>query len=70
MTLKIHPADLGAALGVSATLGIFGQWLGQAEVQLASIVFLYGVANLIVGFYFSRTNHSKIGGVSASQGGR
>lgn len=35
----------------------------EVNVTLASMVFLYGVANLVIGFYFGRTNHTRVGGV-------
>lgn len=36
---------------------------GAPDAQMASSIFLFGVANLVIGFYFGRTNHQKIGGV-------
>jgi hypothetical protein len=59
---------VGAALIVAVILAIFGRFLGSTEIQLASIVFLYGVANLVTGFYFGRTNHQKTGGVGQISG--
>lgn len=53
----------GASLVVAASLSVFGKWLGATELQLASMVFLYGVANLVTGFYFGRTNHARTGGI-------
>lgn len=54
---------IGVSLLVSAGLAAFGRWLGTPEMQLASIVFLTSVANLVTGFYFGRTNHARTGGV-------
>lgn len=48
------------ALGVSAGLALVN---GDADVKVAACVFIYGVANLVIGFYFGRTNHQKVGGV-------
>ena len=48
------------SLSVSAILAI----TGEADSQVAAFVFIYGVANLVIGFYFGRTNHSRVGGVA------
>jgi hypothetical protein len=34
---------------------------------IAGMLFLTGVANLVIGFYFGRTNHTRVGGVSADE---
>jgi len=34
------------------------------------VVFLASVANLVIGFYFGRTNHTRVGGVPADERGR
>lgn len=52
-----------ASLFVASLLAVLGRWLGSIELQLASMVFLYGVANLVTGFYFGRTNHARTGGI-------
>jgi hypothetical protein len=49
-----------ASLGVSSWLSIMGQ---TESVQTAALVFVFGVANLVIGFYFGRTNHERVGGV-------
>lgn len=67
---KVALSVVWASLAVSSTLAVFGKWLGSSDLQLASLVFVYGVANLVVGFYFGRTNHTKIGGVGANEAGR
>jgi hypothetical protein len=48
-----------AALSVSMYLAV----TGGADSQVAAFVFIYGVANLVIGFYFGRTNHARSGGV-------
>lgn len=58
---------IGAALIVAIVLAVFGKQLGTNELQLASAVFLYGVANLVTGFYFGRTNHTRVGGVAQKE---
>lgn len=57
------------ALLVASVLALCGRWLGVPEIQLAAIVFLFGVANLVTGFYFGRTNHQRSGGVGGDTAG-
>jgi hypothetical protein len=54
---------IGAALSVGIALAVAGRVLGTPDIQLAAVVFLFGVANLVTGFYFGRTNHQRTGGV-------
>lgn len=61
--MKIALSVIWAALVVAAILAIGGKMTGTPDVQLAAVVFLFGVANLVTGFYFGRTNHQRIGGV-------
>ena len=61
--MKIAIAVIGMSLFVGGVLSIAGKYLCTTDVQLASIVFLFGVANLVTGFYFGRTNHTRQGGV-------
>jgi len=61
--MKVALSVIWASLSVAAVLSVLGKWLGQPDVQLAAIVFLFGVANLVTGFYFGRTNHARSGGV-------
>jgi len=58
---------IGAALLVAGILAIGGRYLGSTELQLAGAVFLFGVANLVTGFYFGRTNHQRQGGIGGNQ---
>lgn len=60
---QVALAVIGGALLVAGSLAIFGHWLGSNDLQLAAVVFLFGVANLVTGFYFGRTNHARVGGV-------
>jgi len=50
---------IGMAVVVAAGLAAFG----APEAQVAAFAFLYGAANLVIGFYFGRTNHQRVGGV-------
>lgn len=43
---------------------------GATAQQVAAFVFLTGVANLVIGFYFGRTNHQRQGGVGSHEGER
>jgi len=67
--MRIALSVIWGALMVSALLAVFGKWLGTADMQLAAIVFLFGVANLVTGFYFGRTNHQRSGGIGGDTAG-
>lgn len=58
---QIALAVIGTALAVSAILATCGKIIGTPEIQLAAVVFMFGVANLVTGFYFGRTNHARMG---------
>jgi hypothetical protein len=61
--MKVALSVIWASLGVAGILAVMGRWLGSPDLQLAAVVFLFGVANLVTGFYFGRTNHQRTGGV-------
>lgn len=65
--MRLALSVIWGSLVVSAALAVFGRWLGTPDLQLAAIVFLFGVANLVTGFYFGRTNHTRVGGVGGSR---
>lgn len=65
--MKVALSVTWGSLFVAGLLATFGKWLGSPDLQLASIVFLFGVANLVTGFYFGRTNHARTGGVGGDQ---
>jgi len=67
--MKIALSVIWVALVVAGVLAIMGHWLGSPEVQLAAIVFVFGVANLVTGFYFGRTNHQRSGGIGGDTAG-
>jgi hypothetical protein len=67
--MKVALSVVWAALFVAAVLSVMGRWLGAPDMQLAAIVFLFGVANLVTGFYFGRTNHAKSGGIGGETAG-
>lgn len=68
--MKVALSVIWASLVVSSALAVMGKWLGTPDLQLAAIVFLFGVANLVTGFYFGRTNHQRTGGVGETDRGR
>jgi hypothetical protein len=35
----------------------------MVTASVAGMLFLTGIANLVIGFYFGRTNHERVGGV-------
>jgi hypothetical protein len=59
--MKVALSVVWASLLVAIILSVMGKRLGSADLQLAGVVFLFGVANLVTGFYFGRTNHARIG---------
>lgn len=67
--MKLALSVIWTSLAVGGCLAVFGAWLGTADVQLAAVVFLFGVANLVTGFYFGRTNHQRSGGIGGDSAG-
>lgn len=65
--MKIALSVIWASLIVSGALAVTGKLLGTPDIQLAAVVFLFGVANLVTGFYFGRTNHTKVGGIEPTR---
>lgn len=59
--MRIALSVIWVSLAVSGALAIGGKYLGTPDVQLAAVVFMFGVANLVTGFYFGRTNHARVG---------
>lgn len=43
---------------------------GPEALKTAAFGFLIGVANLVIGFYFGRTNHQRTGGIGPNEFGR
>jgi cobalamin synthase len=67
---KLALSVMWTALGVALAVTLFGGWLGVTpELRLASAMFVYGIANLITGFYFGRTNHQRVGGPGGDSAG-
>lgn len=68
--MRIALSVIWASILVGGGLAMFGKWLGAPDIQLAAVVFLFGVANLVTGFYFGRTNHQRTGGIGPNSGTR
>lgn len=61
---QIALSVIGSSLFTSVVISVFGGMLNiPTDLRLAAAVFLFGVANLVTGFYFGRTNHQRVGGV-------
>ena len=67
--MQIALSVIWSALFVAIILAVLGGWLGKPDVQLAAVVFIFGVANLVTGFYFGRTNHQRSGGIGGDTAG-
>lgn len=69
--MRIALSVIWISLATAFLISIMGQFLRTAaDLQLAAVVFMFGVANLVTGFYFGRTNHTKTGGVGPYEAGR
>jgi len=64
---KIAVAVVYVVLFVAAIISIIGMlpWATDQQIALAitSFMLLSSLATLVIGFYYGRTNHQKIGGV-------
>lgn len=56
-----------ASLTTAMFLIVFGA-LQRGDAEPVAFVFLASVANLVIGFYFGRTNHTRTGGVGPFDG--
>lgn len=52
-----------AILVTATTLVVAAALAMRGETLIAAFIFLSNAFSLVIGFYFSRTNHTKIGGV-------
>lgn len=63
----------GTGMWVSANLALREDDATEDKAAaFAAVVFITGAANLVIGFYFGRTNHQRTGGVGgeSEKGGR
>ena len=73
INLKWESTQQIIAVGVTAAVIIDCTYIiafGIPELQQAAFIFLTNIAFLIIGTYFQRTNHTKIGGVGPNESGR
>lgn len=53
---------------VAATLAVILLLVFRKDDDTATaLAILFGLANLVIGFYFGRTNHTRVGGVAATE---
>lgn len=64
--MRIALSVVWMSLAVASMLATFG----EPDVKTAAFVFLFGAANLVIGFYFGRTNHQREGGIGSHDAGR
>jgi hypothetical protein len=57
-------------LGTSALVAAYLAITGDREIQVPAFLFLSSTSSAIIGFYFARTNHQRVGGVGADDLGR
>jgi len=67
--MRVALSVIWTSLLAAFVLSTLGKYVGTLDVQLAAIVFLFGVANLVTGFYFGRTNHTRTGGIGGGVAG-
>jgi len=67
--MRVALSVIWSALAVAGILAVGSKFLGSPDIQLAAVVFLFGVANLVTGFYFGRTNHTRSGGIGGDNAG-
>lgn len=71
---KIALAIVYVVLAVAAVLAIVGMlpWATEKQVALAITAFLLlsNLSTLVIGFYYGRTNHQRVGGVGFTDVGR
>lgn len=69
---KIAIAVVYMVLGVAALISIIGMlpWAGEKQIALAITAFmlLSSLSTLVIGFYYGRTNHQRVGGVGPVSG--
>lgn len=67
---KIALMTVGGAMMLAGAIVMFGHWLKLAnDVRIAAFMFVAGAANLVIGFYYGRTNHQRVGGPGGDSAG-
>jgi hypothetical protein len=74
MQALIAGSVVGCTLYVSGRLALISLLPAATERQLAiantAFMLISNIASLVVGFYFGRTNHQRVGGISPKYDGR
>lgn len=66
----IAMVTVGGAVSLSVVVVVFGKWLAlEADVRIAAFMFVASAANLVIGFYYGRTNHQRVGGPGGDTAG-
>lgn len=67
---KIALMTVGGGMMLASVVVVGGEWLGLAnDVRIAAFMFVAGAANLVIGFYYGRTNHQRVGGPGGDSAG-
>lgn len=70
IALSIIWAAEAVAASVAMTALIPNATERQLSLAMTALVFLTSTTSLVIGFYFGRTNHTKVGGVGPNDAGR
>lgn len=66
----IAKVTVGGAVFLAIIIVLFGKWLGLGDdIRIAAFMFVAGAANLVIGFYYGRTNHQRVGGPGGDSAG-
>lgn len=66
----IAKVTVGGAVFLAIIIVLFGKWLGLGDdIRIAAFMFVAGAANLVIGFYYGRTNHQRVGGPGGDMAG-
>lgn len=61
---------VGGGMMLAGGIVIFGHWIGlENDIRIAAFMFVAGAANLVIGFYYGRTNHQRVGGPGGDSAG-
>lgn len=67
---RIALMTVGGGMMLAGVIVVGGQWLGLTnDVRIAAFMFVAGAANLVIGFYYGRTNHQRVGGPGGDEAG-
>lgn len=67
---RIALITVGGAMFLAGAIVLAGHYLDLAnDVRIAAFMFIAGAANLVIGFYYGRTNHQRTGGPGGDSAG-